>query len=319
MRADGELMEFRLLYPRILRSLSKGGLDMHWNDRRRRFRDIIEGARCIRPGSVHDALSTRIAEDLGFEAGMLGGSVASLAVLGAPDVMVLTLTELADLVLRINRAGSLPLMVDADHGFGNALNVRRTVEELETVGAAGLSIEDTDLPEPYGGDGKARLLSLDEGVGKMRAALAGRQDPDLVIAGRTSAASINGVADTIERAKAYEEVGVDAIFLIGINSRSDLDAVSEAVSRPLIIGGVPPELDDRDYLAARGVRIAFQGHQPITAAVAAVETTLRALRDGCHPSEIETSLASPDLMKRLTRVSSYDTMLKRMLGRVSKR
>ena len=235
---------------------------MHWNDRRRRFRDIIEGARCIRPGSVHDALSARIAEDLGFETGMLGGSVASLAVLGAPDVMVLTLTELTGLVLRINRAGGLPLMVDADHGFGNALNVRRTVEELETAGAAGLSIEDTDLPEPFGGDGKARLLSLEEGIGKMRAALAGRQDPDLVIAGRTSAAGIGGVADAIERAKAYEEVGVDAIFLIGINSRSDLDAVSEAVSRPLIIGAVPPELDDWDYLSARGVRIALQEHQP---------------------------------------------------------
>ena len=118
----------------------------------------------------------------------------------------------------------------------------------------------------------------------MRAALAGRQDPDLVIAGRTSAAGTSGVADAIERAKAYEEVGVDAIFLIGINSRSDLDAVSEAVSRPLIIGAVPPELDDWDYLSARGVRIALQGHQPIAAAVAAVETTLRALRDGCHPS-----------------------------------
>ena len=290
---------------------------MDWKDRRRRFRGVIEGGRCIRPGSVHDALSARIAEDLGFEAGMLGGSVASLAVLGVPDVMVLTLSELAGLVLRISRAGNLPLMVDADHGFGNALNVRRTVEELETAGAAGLSIEDTDLPEPYGSDGQARLLSLEEGVGKMRAALAGRQDPDLVIAGRTSAASVNGVADAIERAKAYEEVGVDAIFLIGIKTRADLDAVSGAVSRPLIIGGVPPELDDWDYLSARGVRIALQGHQPIAAAVAAVEATLRALRDGCHPSEIKTPLASPDLMKRLTRADSYEEMAEQMLGRAA--
>ena len=290
---------------------------MDWKDRRRRFRGVIEGERCIRPGSVYDALSARIAEDLGFEAGMLGGSVASLAVLGAPDVMVLTLSELAGLVLRINRAGGLPLMVDADHGFGNALNVRRTVEELETAGAAGLSIEDTDLPEPFGSGGKPRLLSLDEGVGKMRAALAGRQDPDLVIAGRTSAAGINGLADAIERAKAYEDAGVDVIFLIGIKTRADLDAVSEAVSRPLIIGGVPPELDDWDYLSARGVRIALQGHQPIAAAVAAVEATLRALRDGCHPSEIKTPLASPDLMKRLTRAESYEDMSERTLGRKS--
>ncbi len=289
---------------------------MDWKDRRRRFRGVIEGERCIRPGSVHDALSARIAEDLGFEAGMLGGSVASLAVLGAPDVMVLTLSELAGLVLRINRAGGLPLMIDADHGFGNALNVRRTVEELETAGAAGLSIEDTDLPEPFGSGGTARLLSLEEGIGKMRAALAGRQDPDLVIAGRTSAASINGVADAIERAKAYEEVGVDVIFLIGIKTRADLDAVAGAVNRPLIIGSVPPELDDWDYLSARGVRIALQGHQPIAAAIAAVEATLRALRDGCHPSELG-SLASPDLMRRLTRANSYEDISERTLGRNS--
>lgn len=287
---------------------------MDWKDRRRKFRQVIGGERCIRPGSVHDALSARIAEDLGFEAGMLGGSVASLAVLGAPDVMVLTLSELAGLVLRINRAGNLPLMIDADHGFGNALNVRRTVEELETAGAAGLSIEDTELPEPYGSGGKTRILPIEEGVGKMRAALAGRQDPDLVIAGRTSAASVNGLDDAIARAKAYEAAGVDAIFLIGIKTRAELDAASEAVKLPLIIGGVPAELDDWDYLSARRVRIALQGHQPISAAIAAVEKTLRALRDGAHPSEI-TDLADPDLIRRVTRADDYEETADRTLGR----
>jgi carboxyvinyl-carboxyphosphonate phosphorylmutase len=259
-------------------------------------------------------LSARIAEDLGFEAGMLGGSVASLAVLGAPDVMVLTLSELAGLVLRINRAGNLPLMIDADHGFGNALNVRRTVEELEVAGAAGLSIEDTDLPEPYASQGKTRLLSLEQGVGKMRAALAGRQDPDLVIAGRTSAPSVTGLEDAIARAKAYEEVGVDAIFMIGLKTRADLDAVSAAVKLPLIIGGVPAELDDWDYLSERRVRIALQGHQPISAAIAAIEQTLRALRDGAHPSEIG-GLADPDLIRRVTRADDYEALADRTLGR----
>ncbi|WP_193185557.1 isocitrate lyase/PEP mutase family protein [Nisaea sediminum] len=287
---------------------------MDWKDRRRKFRQVIGGARCIRPGSVHDALSARIAEDLGFEAGMLGGSVASLAVLGAPDVMVLTLSELAGLVLRINRAGNLPLMIDADHGFGNALNVRRTVEELEVAGAAGLSIEDTDLPEPYGSQGKTRLLSLEQGVGKMRAALAGRQDPDLVIAGRTSAPSVTGLEDAIARAKAYEEVGVDAIFMIGLKTRAELDAVSAAVKLPLIIGGVPAELDDWDYLSERRVRIALQGHQPISAAIAAIEQTLRALRDGAHPSEIG-GLADPDLIRRVTRADDYEALADRTLGR----
>ena len=156
---------------------------MDWTERRERFRTILSGDRCIHPGSVFDPISARIAEDLGFEVGMFAGSTASLTVLGAPDIIVLTLSEFAAQAYRICRAGNLALLVDADHGYGNALNVRRTVEELETAGVAALSIEDTNLPQPYGTVGSTRLISIEEGAGKMRAALAGRQDPNLVIAG----------------------------------------------------------------------------------------------------------------------------------------
>src|SRR5262245_14664983 len=148
---------------------------MHWTDRRKRFRAVLSGERCLHPGSVFDPISARIAEDLGFEIGMFAGSTASLTVLGAPDLIVLTLSEFAGQAYRINRASGLPLLVDADHGYGNALNVKRTVEELETAGVAGLSIEDTVLPTPYGAT-EIKLLPIEEGVGKMRAALAGRQD-----------------------------------------------------------------------------------------------------------------------------------------------
>src|SRR5260370_39892302 len=115
---------------------------MHWTDRRERFRAILAGGRCIYPGSVFDPISARIAEDLGFEAGMFAGSVASLAVLGAPDLIVVTLTEFAEQAYRICRAGNLPLLVDADHGYGNALNVMRTVQGLDAAGGAALTIED---------------------------------------------------------------------------------------------------------------------------------------------------------------------------------
>src|ERR671938_2028048 len=128
---------------------------MHWTERRERFRAILAGPRCVHPGSVYDAISARIAEDLGFEVGMFAGSTASLAVLGAPDLIVLTLTEFAGQAYRINRAGGLALLVDSDHGYGNALNVKRTVEELETAGVAALTIEDTLLPRPYGPSEKA--------------------------------------------------------------------------------------------------------------------------------------------------------------------
>src|SRR5436190_6431864 len=154
---------------------------MHWTARREKFRAILNGDRCVHPGSVYDAMSARIAEDLGFEVGMYAGSTASLAVLGGPDLILLTLSEFAGQAYRINRAGNLPLLVDADHGYGNALNAKRTVEELETAGVSALSLEDTDLPTPYG-TAKPRLISIAEGVGKMKAALAGRQDPSLCIA-----------------------------------------------------------------------------------------------------------------------------------------
>src|ERR1700743_1096512 len=135
---------------------------MDWTDRRERARALLTGARCVYPGSVFDPLSARLAEDIGYEVGMLGGSVASMAILGAPDLIVLTLSELVDQLLRITRASTLPVMVDADHGYGNALNVMRTIEELEAAGACGCSIEDTLLPFPFGSPDKPQGLSIEE-------------------------------------------------------------------------------------------------------------------------------------------------------------
>ena len=187
---------------------------MAFRKRREALRSILTRSGCIRPGSVYDAVSIRIAEDLGFEVGMFGGSVASLAVLGDPDIALITLTELAEQMRRMSRAAALPVLVDADHGYGNALNVRRTVQELEAAGAAGLTIEDTLLPQAFG-QTRMQLISLEEGVGKMKAAVDGRDDPALVIMARTGAASVSGIEDAMVRAKAYEATGVDALFFTG--------------------------------------------------------------------------------------------------------
>lgn len=286
---------------------------MDWSKRRERFRTLLAGKYCFYPGSVFDPISARLAEDLGFEIGMFAGSIASFTVLGAPDIVMLTLTEFASQALRICRAGDLPLLVDADHGYGNALNVKRTVEELESAGVCALTIEDTLLPAPFGrGDGKG-LISIEEGVGKMRAALAGRQDPKLVIAGRTSAVSITGVEDAIARAKAYVATGIDAMFFAGIRTRAQLDAIAADIKIPIFLGGAGAELYDRDYLADRGVRICLQGHLPFLAAVQAVHATLKALREGAPTVEIK-PIASPDLMKRVTREADYDRWAEEFLG-----
>ena len=286
---------------------------MRWTGRRARFRALFAGGRCVHPGSVFDPLSARIAEELGFEAGMFAGSIASLTVLGAPDHIVLTLSEFAEQAYRINRAAELPLMVDADHGYGNALNVTRTVEELEAAGVAGLSIEDTLLPQPFGARDKTQLISLEEGAGKMRAALAGRRDPDLLIAGRTSAVSVTGPDDAVRRIAAYEATGVDAIFLIGMKTKEQLAALRAAVKLPFILGGAGPEIMDLDYLSAMGVRLCLQGHQPFMAAVQAVYDALSALRAGTPPKELP-GVASAELMQRLTRDGDYRAWMQDFLG-----
>ena len=285
---------------------------MTFQKRRDALRSILSGSACVRPGSVYDAISIRIAEDIGFEVGMFGGSVASLAVLGDPDIALITLTELAEQMRRMSRAAALPVLVDADHGYGNAMNVRRTVQELEAAGAAGLTIEDTLLPQAYG-QAKPQLISLEEGVGKMKAALDGRGDPSLVIVARTGAASITSLEDTIVRARAYEATGVDALFFTGIKTKSELEAIAAATTLPIVLGGAPEAMNAQDYLRSVRVRIALQGHAPIAAATQAVYETLKALREGLPPKEIK-RLASSELTNKVTREAEVKARLAQLLG-----
>lgn len=282
------------------------------NSSRKALRRVFEGDACIHPGSVYDPISARIAEDMGFEAGMLAGSVASFAVLGAPDIIVLTLSEFADLARRICRASALPIIVDADHGYGNAMNVKRTAEELQNAGISALTIEDTVLPKPFDSKGTT-LLPVEEGVGKMRAALAGRTDPNMIVLGRTSAVGINGVDDGIARAKAYMDAGVDGIMFVGTKTREEIDKIGRELDAPVMLGGVPRELSDRNYLASCGVRVCLQGHHPFWAGVQAVHDTLRALRDGTHSSELQ-GVASAELQKRVTRDADYNAWMEDFLS-----
>ena len=285
---------------------------MAFQKRRAALRSILTGSVCIRPGSVYDATSIRIAADLGFEVGMFGGSVASLAVLGDPDVALITLTELAEQMRRMSRAAALPVLVDADHGYGNALNVRRTVEELEASGAAGLTIEDTLLPQAFG-QAATQLIPLEEGVGKMKAALDARSDPSLVIVGRTGAVSITSLEDAVARARAYEACGVDALFFTGIRTRAELEAVAAATTLPIVLGGAPEDMTDAGYLAGQRVRIALQGHAPFAAATQAVYETLKSLRDGQSPKSLK-GLASSELTGRVTREADVKARSAAFLG-----
>jgi carboxyvinyl-carboxyphosphonate phosphorylmutase len=283
-----------------------------FTDRRERFRALLQTDRCLVPASIFDAFSARIAEDLGFEMGMVGGSSASLAVLGAPDLIVLTLTEFAEQCRRISRASALPFMVDVDHGYGNALNVMRTVEELEAAGVSALTIEDTALPQGFGQGDETRLLTVEEGAGKMRAAVAARRDPALVIVGRTSAAGVTGIGDAVARAKAYEAAGVDALFLLDVTTRAQVEELAAAVKLPMVMAGPSWKTMDARELAAHRVKICLRGHQTLPAAVQAMYETLKALKDGTEPGDL-TGLASKALMAQVTRQADYDRWTKDFL------
>jgi carboxyvinyl-carboxyphosphonate phosphorylmutase len=272
---------------------------MNHTEQRRRLRAVFAGTKCVSPASVYDALSARVAESVGYEIGMLAGSVASNTTLAAPDLIVLTLTEFADQVRRIMRASRLSLIVDADHGYGNALNVMRTVEELEHAGVSGMTIEDTSLPARFGqSEGADELVSTAEMVGKLKAAVAARRDPSTVILGRTAALRLEDIAAATARAKAYAACGVDAIFVTGVESAEQVRAVHDAARLPVMVGSAPASIRREDFAAA-GARVLLQGHSPVAAAVKALKEVYAHLHNGGSPAELKDRIASAKEMDAL--------------------
>ncbi len=289
---------------------------MNVTERRKRLREILAGNDCVETPEVFDPVSARIAEDLGFQVGVMLNSIASTAVLCAPGVGMLTTSELAQHVRHICRASTISLMSDAaDRSCGNALNVMRTVEELENAGTAALSLCLED-PLPFT-PGKTRPVlrvpSLEEGVGRLKAALAARQDPSLVIMGRTLKLRGYDIHDAIERVKSYEKAGADGIFLDGVRTREQLEAVHAATRLPLVIDGPGAEIGDKKYLGANGVRVAAR-HFSFQASVKAIYDSMKALRDGKLPADLRPILASPELLAQVTQQSQYSERIKSFLN-----
>ena len=286
---------------------------MDHTQEREKFRAVLRGTRCLSPASVYDPLSARIAEAVGYEIGMLAGSVASNSTLAAPDLIVLTLTEFADQIRRIKRASRLPLLVDADHGYGNALNVMRTVWELDHAGVSCMSIEDPALPLRFGqGEGVDELISTGEMVGKLKAAVEARGSSSVLIAGRTAALRVEGVEGTVARVKAYSATGVDAIFVVGLEKLDQLEAIQGATKLPIILGGAPASLK-REDLAARGARVMLQGHQPIAAAAKALREVYEHLHKGGAAADLKDKIISAQEMDKLVSGEDHKRWIKNYL------
>ena len=283
---------------------------MNATEKRNKLRAVLAGPRLVSPATVFDALSARVAESVGYEFGILSGSVCAATVLAAPDLALQTLTEFADQVRRITRVSNIAVFTDADQGYGNAFNVRRTVEELEHAGLAGLAIEDLVMPSRFGNNGPEELISVEEAKGKLRAALDARQDPSLVIVGRTAALKVDPIDKVVARVRGFAETGVDGIFLSGLEKLPDLDAIRAATKLPIIVGSAPIK---REELAARGVRFCLQGHGVIPAVVKAMREVFTHLHGGGAPGDLKAKVAPPEEMERILGKQNYEKWRKEYL------
>ena len=201
---------------------------------------------------VYDALQAKIAERLGFEAVYMTG-FGTAAARGFPDLGLLTMTEMVENARTIARSVAIPVICDADTGYGNPINVRRTVREYEAAGAAALHIEDQVWPKRCGFLAGKQVLPMEEMVPKVRAACDARANPDTVIIARTDALAVNGWDDTVRRARAYRDAGADLIFVDGIHTADDLRAYAERLADlPLLYNG---QLLPVDELAKLGFKV----------------------------------------------------------------
>ena len=276
---------------------------MHVTDRRLRLRDYFQREGCIRPASVFDPVSSRTAYALGFEVGMLGGSIASAVILGAPDVAVMTLTELAGQVRRITRASDISQVIDADNGYGNALNVMRTIHELEDAGASGMTIEDTSLPSRYGSGGKEELISLDE---MTRQAARRRRCPPGRHHRHHRTHPRHQRHEPRRRRRARRRLRrdrVDAIFLMGTGGGAP--AGRSRSHEPALLLGTTPESLTPDVLAPYGVKIALRGHGTFTQTVRTIYESLEHQASGAPSAELADREPTPEMMATATGAADY--------------
>ena len=284
---------------------------MRATEKRERLRAILAGPKCVSPVTVFDALSARVAQSVGCEVGVLSGSVSANTLIAAPDLGLQTLTEFAHQVRSITRVSDLSLVLDSDNGYGNALNVMRCVQELEHAGTAALMVEDVVLPERYGSGG-FELVSSEEMVGKLRAALAAREDRTLIVLARTASARTESPQAIAARAKAYAATGVDGIFLSGLKTLEQFDAVRDAVKIPIVCGST--QQIDRKVLEARGVRLMLQGHQPVAAVVKALREVYTHLHGGGAPAALKDRIVNPEELGAVTQVAEYEARRKAYLA-----
>jgi carboxyvinyl-carboxyphosphonate phosphorylmutase len=272
---------------------------------RERFRQVISRDTCTLAANIFDPLSARIAHMLGYEICVLSGSVGKVANLGVPDIVLSNMSDVVDSCRRITRIADVSLMVDAEDGFGNAVNAVRTVREMEAAGVSAIEIEDNFVPKRFNVQNPG-LISKEEQAGKLEAAVAARTDPTTVIVARSAAFGLCPLDEALDRLAAYSQTGAEAVMLTGVQSREQIEAAHGATSLPITI--LNPPLDARNdpaFLAANGVRILMLGNPTFAVAVKAIHDSLKHLKDGGAMEDLADGQATPELLRSVNRTDEF--------------
>ena len=268
------------------------------------FREVLSRPECTLAANIFDPLSARIAHMLGYEVCVLSGSVGKAANLGVPDGVLSNMSDVVDHCRRITRITDVSLMVDAEDGFGNAVNVVRTVREMEAAGVAGIEIEDNFVPRRFN-VADPGLVSTEEQVGKLEAAVEARTDPTTVIVARSAALGLCPLDEALERVRAYSQTGAEALMLTGAQSREQLEAVHQATSVPLCVLSPPADARNDQAFLDSNMSILMLGNPTFAVAVKAIHDSLKHLKDGGALEDLAGRQASPDLLRQVNRADEF--------------
>src|SRR5687768_1404000 len=270
------------------------------------YRALLRKPAATLAGNIFDPLSARIAQIVGYDLLVLSGSVGKASNLAAPDIVVSTLSDVQDHIRRVTRNTDIPLMVDAEDGFGNAVNVWRCVRELEAAGVSGIEIEDNVVPRQFGIEDPG-LNPVATQVGKLKAAVAARTDPSTVIIARTATWRADR-EHAVDRIKAYAATGAEAFMLTGVKSKADIEASHQAAPDiPITILGPPPEVkDDARFCADMNVKIIMLGNPTYLVAVKSIYDTLKFLKEGGDAAELKGKQADPELARQVIRIDEFE-------------
>ena len=282
-------------------------------DTPRSLRALLAGDRAIITPGVTNALSARLVERAGFSACYVTGAGIANAEFGFPDVGLVTATEMANQVARISAATDLPVIVDADNGYGGPLSTMRTVSTLERLGVAAIQIEDQIVPKRCGHFEGKRVVDTEEMVTRLGAAITARSNPDLMIVARTDARASLGIEAALERCKRYAEIGADALFLEAPTSIDEIRMIPAILGTelPLVVnvveGGKTPPMSVQD-LEQLGYRLIIHANALLRVAILAMQKALRQLSLEPESTELRDSMVSWEERQSLVGLQDADKL-----------